>query len=213
MNEPIELIHERYSNVLVNTRPGLPDGDYKILIPRGTHFWRLSVEPYKSPEPGHALLAFDAPPIAPGTPAGTDTRETLARAWAGETLAFHGEPLGSSLTISTPEDTSTFRADRDRWLFLHIDFPGPTTLNWQSRIVLHAEATPPPPAPTPPPDGAEAHTLALVQKAGLDTALMKFGACTSTRDLIDRAIGDGVWAGLLQLVRLAASPSPSGTTT
>lgn len=201
----IELIHDRTGDTLYCVRPLLKDGDYKILIPKGAHLWRVSVEPFKVNEPGAALIALDAPPVGPGTPVGPDTRKTLERLWAGETLSFYSPPESGALTISTAESTSTFRADRDRWMYLHLDFPGEATLNWQSRIELHAGAAPPvsPALPEPSLDLAQ-RTLAYAHRSGLVKALMLTAGARNDGELIDWMQRQGdLWFSLCRLADLA----------
>ena len=92
-----ELIHTRTGDTLRNAQSGLPSGLYRILIPAGAHLWRTGVQTYLSDEPASALASFDAPPTGPGEPCGPDTRNTLARLWAGATLAFIPNALGRAL--------------------------------------------------------------------------------------------------------------------
>lgn len=196
-----ELIHVRTGDTLYHVHPLLKDGDYKILIPKGTHLWRVSVEPFKVAEPGQALIAFDAPPVGPGTPVGIDTRNTLERLWAGETLSFYSPPDSGALSLSTAESTSPFRADRDRWMYLHLDFPGVETLNWQSRIDLHAGTVPQAPHSLPEPSLALAQrTLAYAHKAGLVAALMRTSGARNDDELVDWVLGQGdLWFSLCRL--------------
>lgn len=197
-----ELHHVLAGDTLRCAESDLPSGAYKIRIPAGTAAWRVGVQTYRVDEPARALLAMDAPPdAARAEPVGVDTRQTLQRLWAGATLLCESPGNSGTLSISQPEMGGAWRADSERWLYLQLTFPGGRTLGWQSQVVLDQAHVPAPPAPSPSND--EARTLALVQKAGLEVALMKFGACTSTRDLIDRAIADGLWTGLIELVRLA----------
>ena len=139
-----ELAHTRSGDTLRNAQSGLPSGLYRVLIPAGTHLWRTGVQTYLSDEPASALASFDAPPAAPDEPCGPDTRDTLARLWAGATLAFESPARSGTLMLSQPESTSDFRADRDRWLYLQLNFPAGKALGWQSQIDLHADAAPAP---------------------------------------------------------------------
>lgn len=194
-----ELIHVRSGDTLRHAQADLPSGQYRILIPAGTKLWRVSVQTYLYDAPARALLAFDAPPVAPGTPAGPDTRDTLARLWAGATLAFEAPERSGGLSISQPESTSTFRADRDRWLYLSLDFPAGRVLSWQSQIEMHAGHAPAP-QPTVSPDLAQ-RTLALAQQAGLIDALRKMARATTDDELIDWAMAQGdLWPSICRLV-------------
>ena len=195
----IELIHTRAGHILRHAQSGLPSGLYRILIPAGAKLWRVSVQTYLYDAPARALLAFDAPPVAPGTPAGPDTRDTLARLWAGATLAFEAPERSGGLSISQPESTSTFRADRDRWLYLSLDFPAGRVLSWQSQIEVHAGHAPAP-KPTVSPELAQ-RTLALAQQAGLIDALRKMAQATTDDELVNWAMAQGdLWPSICRLV-------------
>ena len=197
-----ELHHTRSGDTLRYAQSGLPSGLYRILIPAGTRLWRTGVQTYLSDEPASALASFDAQPIGPSEPCGPDTRDTLARLWAGATLSFYSPPGSGTLMLSQPESTSDFRADRDRWLYLQLNFPAGKALGWQSQIDLHADAAP---APLPPPslDLAQ-RTLAYAHKAGLVTALMHASKARSDDELIDWMLRQGdLWFSLCRLVGLA----------
>ena len=196
-----ELHHVRSGDTLRHAAHDLPSGQYRILIPAGTKLWRVSVQTYLYDAPARALLAFDVPPVAPGTPAGPDTRDTLARLWAGATLAFEAPERSGGLSISQPQSTSTFRADRDRWLYLSLDFPAGRVLSWQSQIEVHADQVPAP-KPTVSPELAQ-RTLALAQQAGLIDALRKMAKATTDDQLIDWAMAQGdLWPSICRLVEI-----------
>lgn len=200
-----ELTHTRTGDTLRNAQSGLPSGLYRILIPAGTHLWRTGVQTYLSDEPASALASFDAPPTGPGEPCGPDTRNTLARLWAGATLSFESPAHSGTLMISQPESTSVFRADRDRWLYLQLSFPSGKALGWQSQIDLHADAAPAP-APAQPEPSLELaqRTLALAHKAGLVAALMRTAGANNDEQLIDWMQRQGdLWAALCRTVGLA----------
>lgn len=198
------LAHTLSGNVWGHTAHDLPSGTYRILIPAGTRVWRVSVQTYLYDAPARALLAFEAPPVAPGQPCGPDTRDTLARLWAGATLAFEAPERSGGLSISQPESTSTFRADRDRWLYLQLDFPAGRVLSWQSQIELHADQAPAPaPRPDPSPDLAQ-RTLACAQQAGLVDVLRRMAGARTDDELIDW-VGrqTDLWHSLCRLVDIA----------
>ena len=196
-----ELAHARSGDTLRHAQSGLPSGLYRILIPAGTHLWRTGVQTYLSGEPASALLSFDAPPAAPGEPCGPDTRNTMARLWDGATLSFYSPPGSGTLMLSQPESTSDFRADRDRWLYLQLNFPAGKALGWQSQIDLHADAAPAP-LPTPSLDLAQ-RTLSYAHKAGLVTALMHTSKARSDDELIDWMLAQGdLWFSLCRMVGL-----------
>ena len=198
-----ELLHVRSGDTLRHAQADLPSGLYRIQIPAGTKLWRVSVQTYLYDAPARALLAFDAPPVAPGTPAGPDTRDTLARLWAGATLAFEAPALSGGLSISQPEATSTFVADRDRWLYLSLDFPAGRVLSWQSQIELHAGQAPAPaPQPAVSPELAQ-RTLAYAQQAGLIDALRRTAGATTDDELIDWAMAQGdLWPSICRMVEI-----------
>lgn len=196
-----ELQHTRSGDTLRHAQSGLPSGLYRVMIPAGTHLWRTGVQTYLSDEPASAIASFDAPPTAPGEPCGPDTRDTLARLWAGATLAFESPARSGTMMLSQPESTSDFRADRDRWLYLQLNFPAGKALGWQSQIDLHADAAPAP-LPTPSLDLAQ-RTLSYAHKAGLVTALMHTSKARSDDELIDWMLAQGdLWFSLCRMVGL-----------
>ena len=195
-----ELTHTRTGNTLRHAQSGLPSGLYQILIPAGTHLWRTGVQTYLSDEPASALASFDAPPTGPGEPCGPDTRNTLQRLWAGATLAFERPARSGTLMISQPESTSVFRADRDRWLYLQLNFPAGKALGWQSQIVLGEIPKPAPPAIDP---ALYARAHSLVEKVGLVQSMYRLSGCTNNDDFDKKVIESGVWPGLIEMVRLA----------
>lgn len=198
-----ELHHTRSGDTLRHAQSGLPSGLYRVMIPAGTHLWRTGVQTYLSDDPASAIASFDAPPAAPGEPCGPDTRDTLARLWAGATLAFESPARSGTLMLSQPESTSDFRADRDRWLYLQLNFPAGKALGWQSQIDLYADAAPAPAQPEPSLELAQ-RTLALAHKAGLVVALMKTSGAQSDDALVDWVQRQGdLWFSLCRLVGLA----------
>lgn len=200
------LTHTRTGDTLRHAQSGLPSGLYQILIPAGTHLWRTGVQTYLSDEPASALASFDAPPTGPAEPCGPDTRNTLARLWAGATLSFESPARSGTLMISQPESTSVFRADRDRWLYLQLNFPSGKALGWQSQIDLHADAEPvPAPATQPEPSLALAgRTLDYAHRAGLVGALRATAGVRSDDELVAWMQRQGdLWFSLCRLVGLA----------
>lgn len=196
-----ELHHTRSGDTLRHAQSGLPSGLYRVMIPAGTHLWRTGVQTYLSDEPAIAIASFDSPPTAPGEPCGPDTRDTLARLWAGATLAFESPARSGTLMLSQPESTSDFRADRDRWLYLQLNFPAGKALGLQSQIDLHADAAPAP-LPTPSLDLAQ-RTLSYAHKAGLVAALMHTSKARSDDELIDWMLAQGdLWFSLCRMVGL-----------
>ena len=196
-----ELIHARTGGTLRNAEHGLPSGLYRILVPAGTHLWRVGVSTYLHDAPASALAAFDAPPVPPGEPLGTDTRHTLERLWAGATLSFYSPPGSGTLSISAPDSASTFRADRDRWLYLQLEFPSGKALSFASQITLH-EAPKPEPLPEPSLELAQ-RTLAYAQQAGLIDALRKMARATNDDELVNWAMAQGdLWPSICRLVEI-----------
>lgn len=199
------LTHTRTGDVLRYKRADLPSGLYRILIPAGTHLWQVGINTYLSEEPASAYACFDKPPTEPFEEAGVDTRNVLERLWRGATLSFYGQPGAGALTMSQPERTSTFRADRDRWLYVQFNFPAGRALAVNSIIDLHADAAPAP-APVQPEPSLELaqRTLALAHKAGLVVALMKTSGAQSDDALVDWMQRQGdLWFSLCRMVGLA----------
>ena len=118
-----DLTHTRTGDTLRYKQADLPSGLYRILIPAGTLLWQVGINTYLSDEPASAYACFDKPPAEPYEDAGVDTRTVLERMWRGATLSFYGLPGAGALTMSQPERASTFRADRDRWLYVQFNFP------------------------------------------------------------------------------------------
>ncbi len=203
-----ELNHTRAGHILRNAQAGLPSGLYRILIPAGTHLWRSAADTFAFDEPASALLSFDSPPVGPGVPCGPDTRNILATLWAGATLSFYSPERSGSLMLSQPENTSPFRADRDRWLFLQLTFPAGKALAWKSQIDLHADAAPAPapaPAPLPEPSLALAgRTLDYAHRAGLVGALRATAGVRNDDELVAWMQRQGdLWFALCRMVGLA----------
>lgn len=201
-----ELIHTRTGNTCRYKQSDLPSGLYRILIPAGTHLWQVGINTYLSDDPASAYACFDKSPAEPYEDAGVDTRDVLARLWHGATLSFYGLPGAGALTMSQPERTSTFRADRDRWLYLQFNFPAGRALAVNSIIDLHADAAPAP-APLPGPSLALAQrTLDYAHRAGLVKALMLTAGARNDEELVAWMQRQGdLWFSLCRLAGLAES--------
>lgn len=196
-----ELIHERYGNTLRFTSDTTRSGLYKLLIPQGARIWAVGVRTYRTDEPAEALIAMDAPPVGPGEPVGPDARTTLPRLWAGATLSFYSPPESGTLLISQREESSAFRADRDRWMYLQMSFPSGKVYSWDSQIELHADVSPEPP-PLPEPSLELAHrTLDYANKSGLTAALKKTSGSQTDEQLVDWMLRQGdLWFSLCRMV-------------
>jgi len=201
----IELIHTRTGDTLRNAQSGLPSGLYRILIPAGAQLWRVGVQTGDLPVPCSVVMSMDAPPdAARAEPVGHDYRQVLPRLWAGNTLRSDSPANAGTLSVSQSEPGTTWRADRDRWLYLQLDFGSYLCLGWQSQIDLHADAAPAPsPQPEPSLELAQ-RTLALAHKAGLVVALMKTSGAQSDDALVDWMLRQGdLWFSLCRMVGLA----------
>lgn len=198
-----ELTHTRTGNTLRHAQSGLPSGLYRILIPAGAHLWRSAADTFLADEPASALMSFDSPPAATGEPCGPDTRNALARLWAGATLSFYSPERSGSLMLSQPESTSQFRADRDRWLYLQLSFPAGKALAWKSQIDLYADAAPAPAQPEPSLELSQ-RTLDYAHRAGLVKALMLTAGALNDDELINWMLRQGdLWFSLCRLAGLA----------
>lgn len=207
MTEATELQHVLAGDTLRYAGADVPSGLYKIRIPAGAVAWRVGVQTYRVDEPARALLAMDAPPdAARAEPVGTDTRQTLQRLWAGATILCESPGNSGTLSISQPEMGGAWRADRERWLYLQLDFPGGRTLGWQSQVVLDAAFAQPPAAPgLPEPDLAlRQRTLGYAHQAGLVAALMKTSGARDDEQLIDWMTRQGdLWFAICRLAGAA----------
>ena len=203
-----ELIHTRTGDTLRHAQSGLPSGLYQILIPAGTHLWRVGVQTGDLPVPCSVVMSLDAPPdSARAVPVGHDYRDVLQRLWAGETLRSESPANSGTLSVSQSQPDTAWRADRERWLYLQLDFGPFLCLGWQSRIDLHADAAPAPaPALAPlaePSLELAQRTLALAHKAGLVVALMKTSGAKSDDALVDWMQRQGdLWFSLCRMVGL-----------
>ncbi len=201
-----ELTHTRTGNTLRNAQSGLPSGLYRILIPAGTQLWRVGVQTGDLPVPCSVVMGLDAPPDSSrAVPVGHDYRDVLQRLWAGETLRSESPANSGTLSVSQAQPGTNWRADRERWLYLLLDFGPYRCLGWQSQIDLHADAAPAP-APTQPEPSLELaqRTLALAHKAGLVVALMKTSGAQSDDALVDWMQRQGdLWFSLCRMVGLA----------
>lgn len=202
-----ELIHFRTGDTLRNAQSGLPSGLYRIRIPAGTQLWRVGVQTGDLPVPCSVVMSLDAPPdSARAVPVGHDYRDVLQRLWAGETLRSESPANAGTLSVSQAQPGTTWRADRERWLYLVLDFGSFQCLGWQSQIDLHADAAPisaPIPQPGPSLDLAQ-RTLAMAHQAGLVKALMLTAGARNDDELIDWMLRQGdLWAALCRTVQLA----------
>lgn len=202
-----ELIHVRTGDTLRNAQSGLPSGLYRIRIPAGTHLWRVGVQTGDLPVPCSVVMSLDAPPdSARAVPVGHDYRDVLQRLWAGETLRSESPANAGTLSVSQAQPGTTWRADRERWLYLVLDFGAFHCLGWQSQIDLHADAAPvPAPIQKPGPslDLAQ-RTLALAHQAGLVAALMLTAGARNDDELVDWMTRQGdLWFALCRMVDLA----------
>lgn len=196
-----ELIHTLTDKTLRYAQAGLPSGIYKILIPKGTHLWRVGITTYLSDEPAYAIASFDAEPVEPGVPLGPDTRNTLERLWSGSTLTFDSPPRSGTLSISAPESTSTFRSDRDRWLYLRISFPSGKALNFTSQIDLYE--SPVVRGPVPDLDVA-IRALGYANQSGLVDVLRRMANASTDEQLVDWVLAqNGLWPAICKTVELA----------
>lgn len=203
-----ELTHTRTGDTLRNAQSGLPSGLYRILIPAGAQLWRVGVQTGDLPVPCSVVMSMDAPPdTARASEVGHDYRKVLPRLWAGETLRSESPANAGTLSVSQSEPGTTWRADRERWLYLLLDFGPYRCLGWQSQIDLHADAAPAP-APAQPEPSLELaqRTLAYAHKAGLVVALMKTSGAQSDDALVDWMVRQGdLWFSLCRLAGLAES--------
>lgn len=208
-----ELIHFRTGDTLRNAQSGLPSGLYRIRIPAGTQLWRVGVQTGDLPVPCSVVMSLDAPPdSARAVPVGHDYRDVLQRLWAGETLRSESPANAGTLSVSQSQPGTTWRADRERWLYLLLDFGPYRCLGWQSQIDLHADAAPAPapaPAPTPAPQpepslALAGRTLDYAHQAGLVGALKATAGVRNDEELVAWMQRQGdLWFSLCRLVGLA----------
>lgn len=199
MTEAIELHHTLTGDTLRYAGNNTPSGLYKLLIPAGTSAWRVGVQTYRVDEVAIAVMRMDAPPVAAHSAPLDDTRRTLQRLWSGETLRAESPGNSGTLMISQPETGDPWRADRDRWLYIDVQFPAGRTLAWQSQVVL-SEA----PAPAIDPALLE-RTRQYVNASGYTDAVRAFGGFGPGQDgaLVAKATACGLVKALTEMVRLA----------
>lgn len=197
-----ELNFTRDGDTMRFARSDMDSGLYRILIPKGTHLWWVGITTYLVDEPATATAAFDAPPTGSAEPAGHDLRNTLQKLWDGATLSFYSPGNSGTLTMSAPESTSQFRADRDRWLYIQFSFPSGKVQKINSQIQLWPGEAP---APDPVPDLALAQrTLDYAHRSGLVKALMLTAGARNDGELIDWMQRQGdLWFSLCRLADLA----------
>ena len=196
-----ELIHTRTGDTLRYAGNDTPSGLYKIRIPAGTSAWRVGIQTYRVDDTATALMSLDAPPVADSAVMVDDTRRTLQRLWAGQTLRAESPGNSGTLMLSQPESGDPWRADRERWLYIDVRFPAGRTLAWQSQVVL-GDATKPNTHPAVDPAlYARAHHL--VERVGLVQSMYRLSGCTNNAEFDHKVIDSGVWPGLIEMVRLA----------
>lgn len=196
-----ELIHVLNGNVLRYTGTLTPSGLYRIRLPEGTRLWRMGIRTYQYEEAATAVLRLDEPPTDLGTLNGPDISKTLQRLWDGETLGFYSPPNSGTLTISSPDSTTQFRTDRERWLYLKMQFPSGRVYSWDSHIELHADAKVDDEGL-----GMELAMRALdyANRSGLTAALMRTAKASTEAELISWVQKqDDLWPSLCRMVSLA----------
>lgn len=198
---PEELVHVLDGNVLRYTGTLTPSGSYRIRLPKGTRLWRMGIRTYQYEEPATAVLCMDHPPVGIGEANGPDISKTLQRLWDGSTLSFYSPPGSGTLSISAPESTTQFRADRERWLYLRMQFPSGRVYSWDSHIELHADAKVDDEGL-----GMELAMRALdyANRSGLTAALMRTAKASTEAELISWVQKqDDLWPSLCRMVSLA----------
>lgn len=198
--EAQELKHNTTGNLKSFAQANLKSGLYKILLPKGTTAWDISIQTYLVDDGCTAFLRLDNEPEIINT-AIDDTRKTLSELVSGLTLATYSPPNSGTIMISNTERPSKVKLDRDCWLFIYFDFPAGKALNVQSRIEVEAAA--------PVADEKEVIILKLMQESGLVAGLLNLTGFTEAQ-LVERAISSGTWVAINKFYDLTRKNISSG---
>lgn len=196
-----ELKHNTTGNLKSFAQANLKSGLYKILLPKGTTAWDISIQTYLVDQGCTAFLKIDSEPINYTSTTIDDTRKTLSGLVSGLTLGAYSPPNSGTIMISNTERPSKVKLDRDRWLFIYFDFPAGKALNVQSRIEVDAAA--------PVADEKEVIILKLMQESGLVTGLLNLTGFTEAQ-LVERAISSGTWVAINKFYDLIRKNVSSG---
>ena len=200
--EAQELKHTVSGNLKSFAQANLKSGLYKILLPKGTTAWDISIQTYLVDQGCSAFLKLDSEPINYTSTTIDDTRKTLSGLVSGLTLGAYSPPNSGTIMISNTERPSKVKLDRDRWLFIYFDFPAGKALNVQSRIEVDAAAA-------PVADEKEVIILKLMQESGLVAGLLNLTGFTEAQ-LVERAISSGTWVAINKFYDLTRKNVSSG---
>ena len=196
-----ELKHNTTGNLKSFAQANLKSGLYKILLPKGTTAWDISIQTYLVDQACTAFLKLDSEPPNITSNAIDDTRKTLSWLVSGLALGAYSPPSSGTIMISNTERPSKVKLDRDRWLFIYFDFPAGKALNVQSRIEVEAA--------TPVADEKEVIILKLMQESGLVAGLLNLTGFTEAQ-LVERAISSGTWVAINKFYDLSRKSISSG---
>lgn len=198
--EAQELKHSSTGNLKSFAQANLKSGLYKILLPKGTTAWDISIQTYLVDQGCSAFLKLDSEPPNITDPI-DDTRETLSDLVFGLALNAYSPPNSGTIMISNTERPSKVKLHRDSWLFIRFDFPAGKALNVQSRIEVEAAA--------PVADEKEVIILKLMQESGLVAGLLNLTGFTEAQ-LVERAISSGTWVAINKFYDLTRKNVSSG---
>src|SRR5574343_464036 len=122
MDEYVELQHNAIDGGLYCRVGQFETQRFKIRIPAGINGWTVSWQAYAA-ETGILRMALDAPPGAEVIDV-DDTRKTLELLWAGKQLRAIGPAGSGGMAVSTYQSDTTFKTDRERWLYCDAHYPG-----------------------------------------------------------------------------------------
>lgn len=191
-----ELIHKAHADILYYAGD-LPH-DAFIRVPPGAIGWRVSYQSYKVAETARMVISTGKPAWQ-GVPLGSDSRNTLRRLLAGETLEVTAPPDSGGMDISTYQlDMPAPPALVENVVFLNsICIPGNRIIRFESTVYLDPKAT------SPEPSAEQAELVQLVVDSGLANALRSLFPGQRDEAIVKQCEAAGYTAALRRFMALA----------
>lgn len=190
-----ELIHKAHGDILYYAGD-LPH-DAFIRVPPGAIGWRVSYQSYKVAETARMVISTGKPAWQ-GVPLGSDSRNTLRRLLAGETLEVTAPPDSGGMDISTYQlDMPAPPALGENVVFLNsICIPGNRIIRFESTVYLDAAAA-------PGPSEGQIELARLVNESGLANALRSLFPGQRDEAIVKQCDAAGYTAALTKLIAMA----------
>lgn len=198
-----QLPHSAFADGLYAAVGSMALPRFAITVPAGTTGWAVSWQSYAAPgQLSRLLMRMDAPPVLEDAQPIGDTRDTLARLAAGETLLAISPGESGGLGVSAYESGRAFAMSQARTLYCEAIYPGGSLIRFESRLIVNP-AYAAAPAPVATPLSIEARTLDYARRAGLVPALKHLARVDDDAGLVAAVANTGTWAALCEVVRIA----------